>query len=232
MNTESITKYLKQQRILLNIILFFVAGSVFYGLLLRTGLIFPLTAIPEVLCITNCQPEQKIHNPIVGNDLLNYNRPIEKIITQPIDKNKISILIEKSQHRLTLYYNLTPIKSYPVVFGGNPTGDKIREGDKKTPEGILQIKDLYPHPHWSKFLWLNYPNPQSWRNHLQAKINGELAWYIPVGGEVGIHGVPAGSDEMIDTKNNWTLGCPSLKNKDVDELYQFVQKGTIVEILP
>jgi hypothetical protein len=47
MNTESITKYLKQQRILLNIILFFVTGSVFYGLLLRVGLIFPLTEIPE-----------------------------------------------------------------------------------------------------------------------------------------------------------------------------------------
>lgn len=232
MNTESITKHLKQQRILLNMILFFVAGSVFYVLLLRIGLIFPVTAIPEVLCITNCQTDKKIHKPIIGNELLNYDQPIEKIITQPIDKNKISILIEKSQHRLTLYYNLAPIKSYPVVFGANPTGDKKREGDKKTPEGILQIKDLYPHPQWSKFMWLNYPNPQSWRKHFQAKINGELAWYLPIGGEVGIHGVPVGADEMIDAKNNWTLGCPSLKNKDVDELYKVVQKGTIVEILP
>ncbi|MBC5793713.1 L,D-transpeptidase [Sphaerospermopsis sp. LEGE 00249] len=232
MNTESITKYLKQQRILLNIILFFVTGSVFYGLLLRAGLIFPVTEIAEVLCMTNCQTNHKIHKPIIGNELLNYDQPIEKIITEPINKDKISILIEKSQHRLTLYYNLTPIKSYPVVFGANPTGDKKREGDKKTPEGILQIKDLYPHPQWSKFMWLNYPNSQSWRKHFQAKINGELAWYLPIGGEVGIHGVPAGADEMIDAKNNWTLGCPSLKNKDVDELYKVVQKGTIVEILP
>ncbi|MEA5575747.1 L,D-transpeptidase [Anabaena sp. UHCC 0451] len=232
MNTESITKYLKQQRILLNIILFFVTGSVFYGLLLRTGLIFPVTAIPEVLCISNCQTEQKIHNPIIGDELLNYDQPIEKLITQPINKQKTSILIEKSKHRLTIYYELKPIKSYPVVFGANPTGDKRGEGDKKTPEGILQIKDLYPHPQWSKFMWLNYPNNQSWRKHFQAKINGELAWNIPIGGEVGIHGVPAGGDEMIDARNNWTLGCPSLKNKDVDELYQWVKKGTIVEILP
>jgi murein L,D-transpeptidase YafK len=232
MDTESITKYLKQQRILLNIILFFVTGSVFYGLLLRTGLIFPVTAIPEVLCIANCQLEQKIHKPIIGDELLNYDQPIEKLITQPINKQKISLLIEKSKHRLTIYYDLKPIKSYPVVFGANPTGDKRGEGDKKTPEGILQIKDLYPHPQWSKFMWLNYPNNQSWRKHFQAKINGELAWYIPIGGEVGIHGVPAGADEMIDAKNNWTLGCPSLKNKDVDELYKFVQKGTVVEILP
>ncbi|WP_413171107.1 L,D-transpeptidase family protein [Anabaena azotica] len=232
MDTESITKYLKQQRILLNIILFFVAGSVFYGLLLRTGLIFPVTAIPEVLCIANCQLEQKIHKPIIGDELLNYDKSIEKLIINPVNKQNISLLIEKSKHRLTIYYELKPIKSYPVVFGANPTGDKRGEGDRKTPEGILKIQDLYPHPQWSKFMWLNYPHPQSWRKHFQAKINGELAWYIPIGGEVGIHGVPAGTDEMIDARKNWTLGCPSLKNKDVDEIYKFVQKGTIVEILP
>ncbi|WP_390842477.1 MULTISPECIES: L,D-transpeptidase [Nostoc] len=28
------------------------------------------------------------------------------------------------------------------------------------------------------------------------------------------------------------MGCPSLKNKDVDEIYQWVHKGTVVEILP
>jgi lipoprotein-anchoring transpeptidase ErfK/SrfK len=37
---------------------------------------------------------------------------------------------------------------------------------------------------------------------------------------------------MISDRYNWTLGYPSLKNKDVDELYQWVQKGTVVEILP
>ncbi|MEA5553209.1 L,D-transpeptidase [Anabaena cylindrica UHCC 0172] len=231
-NTEALTKNVKQHGIIFSIPLFFIAGSIFYWLLLRVGLIFPVTEIPEILCIYNCKLEQKIHKPIIGDELLNYDQPIEKLITKPINKQKISILIEKSQHRLTLYYNLSPIKSYPVVFGANPTGDKQREGDKKTPEGILQIQDLYPHPQWSKFMWLNYPHPQSWRKHFQAKINGELAWYIPIGGQVGIHGVPAGADEMIDARNNWTLGCPSLKNKDVDEIYQLVQKGTVVEILP
>ncbi|MBO1056480.1 MAG: murein L,D-transpeptidase [Dolichospermum sp. JUN01] len=232
MNTESVRKKIKQQRIIFNILLFFAAGSVFYWLLLRIGLIFPVTTIPEILCITNCQTEQKIHKPIIENELLYYDQPIEKLIINPVDKQKISLLIEKSKHRLTIYYNLKPIKSYPVVFGANPIGDKRGEGDKRTPEGILQIQDLYPHPQWSKFMWLNYPHPQSWRKHFQAKINGQLAWNIPIGGEVGIHGVLAGGDVMIDARNNWTLGCPSLKNKDVDELYQLVQKGTVVEILP
>ncbi|WP_339378728.1 L,D-transpeptidase [Calothrix sp. NIES-2100] len=78
---------------------------------------------------------------------------------------------------------------------------------------------------------MNYPNAQSWRKHFQAKVNGQLAWDVPVGGEVGIHGVPNGADKMIDDRQNWTLGCPSLKNQDVDELYQWVQVGTVVEIV-
>ena len=52
-----------------------------------------------------------------------------------------------------------------------------------------------------------------------------------VGNEVGIHGVPANSDHIIKDKSNWTLGCVSLENKDVEELYRFVQKGTTVEII-
>jgi hypothetical protein len=44
-------------------------------------------------------------------------------------------------------------------------------------------------------------------------------------------GVPQGRDEMIDARQNWTWGCPSLKNQDVDELYKLVKTGTLVEIL-
>ncbi|MEM7581203.1 MAG: L,D-transpeptidase, partial [Cyanobacteria bacterium P01_A01_bin.80] len=49
---------------------------------------------------------------------------------------------------------------------------------------------------------------------------------------VGIHGVPQGNDELINERNNWTWGCPSMKNSDVDELYGVVKVGTLVEIIP
>lgn len=223
--------YLHRQKVI-TLLLVLLSGSIIYLLLVRLGFMVPLGQIPQVLCIQDCQPEPQFHTPLAGNQLLNYDRPLEQLVTKINDKNKISLLIEKSKHRLTLYYDRKPLKSYPVVFGANPVGDKQAEGDSKTPEGILRIKDLYPHPQWSKFLWLDYPNVQSWRKHFQAKTSGKLAWHLPVGGEVGIHGVPVGADKMIDDRNNWTLGCPSLKNKDVDELYQWVQKGTVVEILP
>ncbi|MBT3756536.1 MAG: L,D-transpeptidase, partial [Candidatus Cloacimonetes bacterium] len=50
------------------------------------------------------------------------------------------------------------------------------------------------------------------------------------GGEIGIHGVPAGYDNMIDEKYNWTLGCISLKNVDVNEIYKLIKVGTRIEI--
>ncbi len=37
---------------------------------------------------------------------------------------------------------------------------------------------------------------------------------------------------MIDEGFNWTWGCISLKNRDVDELYSFIQRGTVIQINP
>ncbi|WP_245912048.1 L,D-transpeptidase family protein [Brunnivagina elsteri] len=191
-----------------------------------------MTEIPAVLCIGGCRTQSAFHIPLQESQFLNDNQVLNKLINEPIDKSKTSILIEKSQHRLTLYYKKKPIKSYTVVFGKNSQGDKFYEGDYRTPEGILRIKDLYPHPKWSKFMWLDYPNTASWKKHLQEKTQGYINFFLPIGGEVGIHGVPQGSDEIIDKRENWTWGCPSLKNKDVDEIYEVVQKRTLVEILP
>lgn len=190
------------QKSLLGIALLGVGFSTLYLLLARQGFIMPFTEIPEVLCLTGCLSQQVLHTPPTGKEFLNYNQPLSQLINSTNVKDKTSILIEKSKHRLTIYYEQKPLKSYPVVFGGNPTGDKLQQGDNRTPEGVLRIKDLYPHPQWSKFLWLDYPNPQSWRKHFQAKTQGKIAWSQPIGGEVGIHGVPQGGDNTIDDRTN------------------------------
>ncbi|MEA5594479.1 L,D-transpeptidase [Rivularia sp. UHCC 0363] len=223
---------LKYQNQIKIILLLVCSISTIYFLLARLGFIFPVTDIAEVLCLKGCKSPQAIHSAIPGNELLNYSQTVDKLIGENIDKSKTSILIEKSKHRITLYYNQKPIKSYPVVFGSSPKGDKLKEGDRRTPEGIHRIKDLYPHSSWSKFMWLDYPNAASWRKHFQAKNQGKISWFNSIGGQVGIHGVPQGSDQMIDNQENWTWGCPSLKNQDVDELYKVVKIGTLVEVLP
>jgi murein L,D-transpeptidase YafK len=203
--------------------------SISYKLAVYRGLIPSMAELTALANPIVCPADEKFHT--IEPNFQSPNQPIAKLLPQNFDRRKTSILIEKSQYRLTIYYNQKPIKSYPVVFGQNPQGDKQREGDLKTPEGILRIQDKYPHPDWSKFLWLDYPNAQSECKHKRAKQQRQIPLTSTVGSEVGIHGVPKGGDWMIEERENWTWGCPSLKTKDVDELYEVVEKGTIVEIL-
>jgi lipoprotein-anchoring transpeptidase ErfK/SrfK len=218
------------------VLLLLAAISIFYWKLVRLGYAVPLPYILDVFCLNNCPVDGRtiLHTQLPPDNLLNSDRPLTQILGAPdnLDKTRISILVEKSKYKLTVYDSKQPIKSYPVVFGGNPTGDKLKAGDLRTPEGIFSIKDLYPHDTWSKFLWLDYPTKQSWRKHVQAKQAGRISWQDSVGSEIGIHGVPANSQKLIKERSNWTLGCVSLENEDVDELYQFVEKGTAVEIIP
>ncbi|WP_255699373.1 murein L,D-transpeptidase family protein [Tychonema sp. BBK16] len=215
-------------------LLFLAACSIFYWKLVRLGYAVPIPDILDVFCLNNCADDLNVlHKQFPSDNSLNYDKPLTQILGEPdkLDKSRISILVEKSKYRLTVYSDKKPIKSYPVVFGGNPTGDKLKEGDSRTPEGVFRIKDMYPHESWSKFLWLDYPTKQSWRKHLKAKQNGTISWGDSVGSEVGIHGVPTNSENIIKNKSNWTLGCVSLENKDVDELFRFVERGTEVEII-
>ena len=163
---------------------------------------------------------------------LNYSLPISQLLDfQTIDRTKVSIIINKSDYILTILYENNPIKSYPVVFGFNPIDDKLKQGDGCTPEGVFKIHDLYPHQSWSKFIWLDYPTTESWVKHNRAKEEGTINSNAGIGGEIGIHGVPTGMDHLIDNKTNWTLGCISLKNKDINELFSILQKETKIIIV-
>ncbi|MGB7521724.1 MAG: L,D-transpeptidase [Spirulinaceae cyanobacterium] len=190
----------------------------------------PPHQLAELFNLNNSSPQKLKHPALANNDLLNYEQSLNELINQPLDKSATSILIEKSKYRLTIYYQQTPLKAYPVVFGPNPQGDKLKEGDMKTPEGMYSIRDLYPHPNWSKFLWLDYPNADSWGEHWQAKREGKINPLATIGGQIGIHGVPPGQDNLIEEGDNWTWGCISLMNADVEEIYQVVKVGTKVEI--
>lgn len=52
-----------------------------------------------------------------------------------------------------------------------------------------------------------------------------------IGGEIGIHGVPANKSYIITQRQNWTWGCISLKNEDINEMYPYVFKGMGIEIV-
>lgn len=177
-----------------------------------------------------CSTLVALHEP---PSYLNYGKPLSTlIVAQPIDASKTSLRIEKSHYRLLLYYEREPIKAYPVVFGPEPQGDKRYENDGRTPEGDFILRDRYLHPNWSRFLWLDYPTEAAQAQYRQAKQAGQIPAQAVLGGDIAIHGVPQGRDDLIDQRINWTDGSIALKNRDIEELYSVVQVGTKVTILP
>ncbi len=160
------------------------------------------------------------------------DKPIQNIIDSlGLTNQEIWLYVNKSDYLLSVYIDSQILKSYPVVLGFNPFDDKMKEGDGCTPEGTFELIDLYPHAKWSKFMWIGYPNDESWRKFEANKAVGLIADSDKIGGEIGIHGVPEGMDALIDVGKNWTLGCISLKNKDVDEIYTVCKKSTKVVIV-
>lgn len=157
--------------------------------------------------------------------------PLSDLMTAAgITTSGIWLHIDKSTFQLMVMHDSVPVKTYPVVLGGNPSGDKRMEGDLKTPEGEFQLRSIYPHKTWSKFLWVNYPTQESHDKHNASKAAGEIPASASIGGEIGIHGVPEGCDHWIDEMQHWTLGCISLKNAHIDEIYDAVKVGTRVVI--
>ncbi len=162
---------------------------------------------------------------------LNYGIPLDQLIPKPIYNNHFSILIQKSSYTLFLKYEGRVVKSYPCVFGPDPIQDKLRQGDNRTPEGNFTISEIREHFIWGYFLEFDYPTFESWDKHFIAKSYGVIPQDADIGGSVGIHGVVDGLEHLIDTKNNWTEGCVSIKNTDVNELARYLAVGTPVKIV-
>ncbi len=142
------------------------------------------------------------------------------------------LLVRKSERTLTLYEDGQARKIYPIVLGKEPDGPKLYQGDHRTPEGEYHIINKYFHPYWSRFMLLDYPTPMNeevyaWsRDHDLLPERGST---VPdIGGAIGIHGVE--NENLNRDGIDWTEGCISLFNRDVDELYDLVPIGTRVVI--
>ncbi|MBI3139708.1 MAG: L,D-transpeptidase [Sphingobacteriales bacterium] len=143
---------------------------------------------------------------------------------------RISITIDKSDYELSVFDEDGWYATYPVVFGNNSLADKKMEGDKNTPEGTFRITSKRVHEKWCRFLSLDYPTRESMEKFRQRKQRGEIPANARIGGGIGIHGTWPHEDFVIDRYKNWTLGCISMKNDDVKELYQYAGAGTVVTI--
>lgn len=147
-----------------------------------------------------------------------------------MNKSLVTLEVDKGHYRLNVYYRKREIRSYKAVFGPHPLNDKVMEGDRCTPEGCFTIKNKNPASRYDKFMLLSYPNDSAIARFNRMKAKGILPASARIGGDVGIHGIWPGGDDMIEMGVGWTDGCVALKNKDIEELYSMVGVGTKVYI--
>lgn len=137
-----------------------------------------------------------------------------------------SIVVEKSQHRLTLYKQGALVRSYLVALGQRPVGDKVRIGDMRTPEGMFRIEARNPASRYHRALRISYPDAA---HRAKARALG-----VSPGGDIMIHGLPSRQAWVGASHRDydWTEGCIAVTNQEIEEIWSAVPVGTPIQIKP
>jgi hypothetical protein len=150
-----------------------------------------------------------------------------------------TLYVIKGERRLLVVDNEVLVRDYRIGLGFRTLGDKIHQGDGRTPEGDFFICIKNPNSRFYKSLGLSYPAP----HHAErALVSGDISlgeyrtiidanahktkppWNTALGGAIFIHGGGAHED--------WTEGCVALYDRAMDELFKIAPVGTPVRILP
>lgn len=148
------------------------------------------------------------------------------------------IVVTKSANTLELFDGDRHVKTYHCITGTNP-GQKMVEGDRRTPIGTFKIVYKNPESKYHLSMGLNYPRTEDALRGLKEGLltkgefeqiriaeatNGIPSWYTKMGGEIMIHGFAEGRDS--------TAGCIAITNPEIEELYAICDVGTVVEVRP
>ena len=174
---------------------------------------YVLLSINFLLCLGKIQELPKIENP--------------------------RLVVKKSERKLEVFDGENLIKTYKIVLGFTPVGDKEIEGDGKTPEGEFYIFTKNDQSKFYLSLGVSYPSIEDAErglrenlitreeyNAIQQGINEKKMplQNTKLGGEIYIHGGGIVTD--------WTLGCMALRDEEMKEIYDAAKVGTRVFIMP
>ena len=146
--------------------------------------------------------------------------------TKPARLMADSILVDKSDRKLTLDYRGEPVKTYGIALGRSPVGDKTRRGDGKTPEGLYFISGRNPQSKYHLSLRVSYPTREQ---RTRAAARG-----VSAGGDIMIHGLPDAfaSVGALHRQQDWTEGCVAVTNEEIEEIWRAVPNGAKILIRP
>jgi murein L,D-transpeptidase YafK len=148
-----------------------------------------------------------------------------------------SIIVTKSKRILRLYSGGKLVREYRAGLGSSPVEDKVKAGDRRTPEGEFYICRKNAQSKFYLSLEISYPNKRHAdrglrdglisRSQYNQIVNALEQRRVPLqnthlGGEIFIHGNGSSSD--------WTWGCVAIEDKDIRELFDAIPVGTPVTI--
>jgi murein L,D-transpeptidase YafK len=148
------------------------------------------------------------------------------------------LVITKHAKTLVLLDGEEEVLRIPVVIGKNSV-DKQREGDLATPEGEFYVCYKNPDSKYHRFLGLSYPSSEDAERGLRDKLITQAEcdqireaiarkecppWKTALGGEVGLHGP--------SPNVTWTHGCIAMGVQQIERLYDLLDLGDEVTILP
>lgn len=136
------------------------------------------------------------------------------------------VVIEKAERKLHLVKDGEAFRTFDIALGMRPKGDKVSEGDLRTPEGAYLLDTRNPNSDFFLSIHISYPNRQDTR---QARAMG-----VPPGGAIMIHGqpnTPTRSEAYYRTRD-WTNGCIAVSNSDMIDIWLMTASDTMIEILP
>lgn len=137
-----------------------------------------------------------------------------------------SIVLDKSDRRLTMYHRGEVVKTYDVALGKNPVGPKMQRGDGRTPEGMYFIEGRNPGSKYHLSLRVSYP--------AQSDIQRAAKSGVTTGGDIMIHGLPPAFATVgaLHRQQDWTEGCVAVTNEEIEEIWRSVPNGAWILIKP
>jgi murein L,D-transpeptidase YafK len=142
----------------------------------------------------------------------------------PIIGTADRIVVDKSARQMSLIQDGRTLRTYRIALGFAPAGDKTRQGDGRTPEGLFRIAVRNDASRYHLSLGIDYPQPED-------RARAAAGSYDP-GGDIMIHGQPNALPDGMVIKGDWTAGCIAVSNAEMREIWAATGPETVVEIRP
>ncbi len=173
---------------------------------------------------------------LIWRGMVTFKRPVTLV-------TDYRVLVSKSEHQLTVFYNNEVIKSFRVGISKHGVGPRRIWADELTPEGSFLIASMQYESRFGPRQMLLDTTTQSLKDYyVQYGDAGRLRiaswefqhksldtiWEVydfnqedlefPIWNDILIHGGGSNSD--------WTWGCIALDDQDIIELYDILKQST------